>query len=128
MKIRLMLSFLIIVATSSFTPEKIVEEIPIVEIEEIVVSEPPEEVHQLNELIEAIGKLESNNRYDVVNRFGFMGKYQFSPRTVKYLGFDVTREQFLNNPQLQDSVMISYLRNNYSSLQHHIQGMLLFLD
>jgi hypothetical protein len=56
----------------------------------------------------------------VVNPYGFMGKYQFSPRTVAYLGYDVTREQFLNNPELQDSVMVSYLRSNYSSLQHHI--------
>ena len=119
MKIRLMLSFLAVGSLSSFIPEKIEENIPVVEIEEIVVSEPPK-VHQLDELIEAIGQLESNNRYDVVNSYGFMGKYQFSPRTVAYLGYDVTREQFLNNPELQDSVMISYLRSNYSSLQHHI--------
>jgi len=119
MKIRLMLSFLVVGSLSSFIPEKIEENIPVVEIEEIVVSEPPK-VHQLDELIEAIGQLESNNRYDVVNRHGFMGKYQFSPRTVAYLGYDVTREQFLNNPELQDSVMVSYLRSNYSSLQHHI--------
>lgn len=119
MKIRLMLSFLAVGSLSSFVPEKIEENIPVVEIEEIVVSEPPK-AHQLDELIEAIGQLESNNRYDVVNRYGFMGKYQFSPRTVAYLGYDVTREQFLNNPELQDSVMVSYLRSNYSSLQHHI--------
>lgn len=119
MKIRLMLSFLAVGSLSSFIPEKIEENIPVVEIEEIVVSEPPR-VHQLDELIEAIGQLESNNRYDVVNPYGFMGKYQFSPRTVAYLGYDVTREQFLNNPELQDSVMVSYLRSNYSSLQHHI--------
>lgn len=119
MKIRLMLSFLAVGSLSSFVPEKIEENIPVAEIEEIVVSEPPK-AHQLDELIEAIGQLESNNRYDVVNRYGFMGKYQFSPRTVAYLGYDVTREQFLNNPELQDSVMVSYLRSNYSSLQHHI--------
>ena len=119
MKIRLMLSFLAVGSLSSFVPEKIEENIPVVEIEEIVVSEPPK-AHQLDELIEAIGQLESNNRYDVVNPYGFMGKYQFSPRTVAYLGYDVTREQFLNNPELQDSVMVSYLRSNYSSLQYHI--------
>jgi hypothetical protein len=109
-----MLSFLAVGSLSSFVPEKIEENIPVVEIEEIVVSEPPK-AHQLDELIEAIGQLESNNRYDVVNPYGFMGKYQFSPRTVAYLGYDVTREQFLNNPELQDSVMVSYLRSNYSS-------------
>ena len=120
MKIRLMLSFLAVGSLSSFIPEKIEENIPVVEIEEIVVSEPPKEVHELQELMDAIGELESNGRYDVVNRFGFMGKYQFSPRTLRYLGYDVTKEQFLNSPQLQDSAMVQYLRDNYTNLQHHI--------
>ena len=118
MKIRLMLSFLAVISLSSFTYEK-TEEIPVVKIEEIIVSEPPKE-HQLQELMDAIGELESNGRYDAVNRFGFMGKYQFSPRTLKHLGHDVTREQFLNSPQLQDSVMVQYLRDNYTNLEHHI--------
>ncbi len=121
MKIRLMLSFLAVISLSSFkNEEKIVEEIPVVQIEEIVVSEPPEEVHELQELMDAIGELESNGRYDVVNRFGFMGKYQFSPRTLRHLGYNVTREQFLNSPQLQDSAMVQYLRDNYTNLRHHI--------
>ena len=45
MKIRLMLSFLAVGSLSSFVPEKIEENIPVVEIEEIVVSGPPR-VHQ----------------------------------------------------------------------------------
>jgi len=118
MKIRLMLSFLAVISLSSFAYEK-TEEIPVVKIEEIVVSEPPKE-HQLQELMDAIGELESNGRYDVVNRFGFMGKYQFSPRTLKHLGYNVTREQFLNSPQLQDSAMVQYLKDNYTNLEHHI--------
>jgi len=123
MKIRLTLSILLVVLMSSFKNgnevEKI-EEIPIVGIEEIMVSEPPKKVHELQELMDAIGSLESNNRYDVVNRFGFMGKYQFSPRTLRHLGYEVSREEFLNNSQLQDSAMVRYLRDNYTSLQDHI--------
>jgi hypothetical protein len=116
-----MLSFLAVVVLSSFkSQEKIVEEMPVVQIEEIVVNEPPERVHELQELMDAIGELESNGRYDVVNRFGFMGKYQFSPRTLRHLGYDVTKEEFLNNPPLQDSAMVQYLRDNYTHLQHHI--------
>ena len=118
-----MLSILVVVIVSSFKNGNAVEkleEIPTVRIVEIVVSEPPKRVHELQKLIDAIGKLESNNQYGVVNRLGFMGKYQFSPRTLKHLGYDVSGEEFLNSPQLQDSAMVSYLRDNYSSLQHHI--------
>ena len=31
-----------------------------------------------------------------------MGKYQFGKSTLKGLGFEVTRKEFLNNPQLQE--------------------------
>ena len=121
MNIRLTLSFLVtiilVVLFNGFRNNK--EETSIIQIEEVVVSEPPKE-HQLRDLIDAIGELESNNRYDVVNPFGFMGKYQFSPRTLRYLGYDVTTEEFLSSPQLQDSAMVHYLRHNYSNLQRHI--------
>jgi len=113
-----MLSFLVIISLSSFTYEK-TEEIPVVKIEEIIVNKPSKQ-HQLHELMDAIGRLESNGRYDVVNRFGFMGKYQFSARTLKHLGYNVTREHFLNSPQLQDSAMVQYLKDNYTNLEHHI--------
>jgi len=115
-----MLSFLAVISLSSFTTKnKIEQPIPVIEIEEVIVTEPPT-IHELQELMDAIGYFESNNRYDIVNPHGFMGRYQFSPRTVAYLGYDVTREEFLNNPQLQDSVMVSYIRDNYNSLQNYI--------
>ena len=33
--------------------------------------------------LDAIGFRESGNRYDIVNRYGYMGKYQFGKRTLK---------------------------------------------
>ena len=33
-----------------------------------------------------------------------MGKYQFGKSTLKGLGFEVTRKEFLNNPQLQEEI------------------------
>lgn len=120
MKIRLMLSFLAILVLSSFTTQnKTEQEIPVIEIEEVIVAESPT-IHELQELMDAIGYFESNNRYDIVNPYGFMGRYQFSPRTVEYLGYNVTKEEFLNNPELQDSVMVSYIRDNYVSLRNYI--------
>jgi hypothetical protein len=66
--------------------------------------------------MELVGEIESNNNYNIVNSYGMLGKYQFSPTTIKHLGFDVTREEFLNNPALQDSVMVAYIRYNHDSL------------
>ena len=65
---------------------------------------------------------ESDNTPNVVNKFGMMGKYQFDPRTVKVLGFRVSKNQFLRNPQLQDSVMVSYMRANNSLLDRIIEN------
>lgn len=78
------------------------------------------EPNPLEDLIEAIGELESDNTYYVVNRYGMLGKYQFSPTTIQYLGFDVTDEEFLQDPELQDSVMESYLMDNYNTLHEYI--------
>lgn len=78
------------------------------------------EVNQLHEFIEAIGMLESNNTYRIENRYGMLGKYQFSPLTIEYLGYDVTKEEFLSSPELQDEVMMTYLRANYKTLYDYI--------
>lgn len=59
---------------------------------------------------------ESNNNHRVVNPYGMMGRYQFSPRTVRTLGFEVSKEEFLSNPRLQDSVMVTYMRANARDL------------
>ena len=67
----------------------------------------------------AIAERESNNTPDVVNRYGYMGKYQFGPRTLWSLGtqFEVTKEEFLGNVALQDSAMVQYLRDNRTMIQ-----------
>ena len=83
---------------------------------------PPEPVGEevksdpLQLFMDEIAFLESSDRYNVVNRFGMMGRYQFAPSTVEYLGFDVTPEEFLSNPALQDSVMVAYLTVNRQTL------------
>jgi hypothetical protein len=78
----------------------------------IVRSEPTE----LEKFLDHMAERESDNTPHVVNRYGMMGKYQFAPSTIKILGFDVTRNQFLTNPELQDSVMVAYLRSNNKEL------------
>ena len=46
-----------------------------------------------------------------------LGKYQFHPNTIKSLGFNVTQKEFLSNAELQDSVMVAYLRANNKELK-----------
>lgn len=75
---------------------------------------------ELNRFLHDIGHRESGNRYHITNKWGYMGRYQFGKTTLKGLGFDVTRKEFLNNPQLQDSAMISLLNHNKEKLQTYI--------
>ena len=90
--------------------------IPIVEVEE-----ESDSRKDILRFLEAIALFESNNRYDVVNSYGFLGRYQFSPRTIKHLGYDILNEDFLRNARLQDEIMLAYMRENYVSLRPYIE-------
>lgn len=78
----------------------------------IIRSEPTE----LEKFLHHIALRESDNTPTVVNQYGMLGKYQFHPATIKILGYRVTKTQFLSNPELQDSVMVAYLRLNNKDL------------
>ena len=69
-----------------------------------------------------LGHQESGNRYDVVNRFGYMGRYQFGKSTLRTLKIKVTKEAFLNSPNLQDYAMHSLLCYNKKKLQKYIDS------
>lgn len=71
----------------------------------------------LAEFMNRIAHFESNNDASVTNQYGYMGKYQFSMNTLKQIGFDVTKSEFLNNEDLQDSAMITLMNVNYKALQ-----------
>jgi hypothetical protein len=75
---------------------------------------------ELDRYLDAIGFRESGNRYDVTNTFGYMGKYQFGKATLKGLGYNVSRKEFLNNPDLQEEAMLSLLNHNKEKLQIYI--------
>jgi hypothetical protein len=80
----------------------------------VLLSEPTE----LEKFLHHIGQRESNNTLSVVNRYGMMGKYQFSPATLRNIvGDTVTPQQFLRNAELQDSVMVRYMRDNNKRLR-----------
>ena len=93
---------------------------PIIEEKIIVVKEEVEEIKGMNEFLYAIGHQESGNRYFVVNRFGYMGKYQFGKSTLRTLKIKVTKEAFLNSPDLQEYAMQQNLLYNKRKLQKYI--------
>tara|TARA_R100000742_G_C4277702_1_gene99805 strand:+ start:444 stop:950 length:507 start_codon:yes stop_codon:yes gene_type:complete len=68
----------------------------------------------------AIGNRESSNDYTVVNKFGYMGKYQFGKSTLRTLKIKVTKEAFLNSPDLQEYAMKQNLIYNKNKLQKYI--------
>jgi len=87
------------------------------------------EIPTLNEIIkpdqtklflDAVGFKESGNRYDIVNKFGYMGRYQFGRGTLKGLGYKLTQEQFLNSPEVQERAMMDLLKHNKKKLQKYI--------
>ena len=87
----------------------------------IVEEDESDSTKDLLRFLEAIALFESNNRYDVVNPYGFLGRYQFSPTTIRHLGYDILNEDFLRNTGLQDEIMLAYMRENYVSLRPYIE-------
>ena len=75
---------------------------------------------ELIRFLNDIGHRESGNNYQITNKWGYMGKYQFGKSTLKGLGFKVTKKEFLNNPQLQEEAMMALLLHNKEKLQTYI--------
>ena len=83
----------------------------------IVLSEPT----PVEQFMDKIAEIETpGGGYQTVNRYGMMGRYQFSPQTVKVLGFNVSKSEFLRNKEIQDSVMVAYMHANERTLEHII--------
>jgi hypothetical protein len=89
---------------------------------EIKLEPIPIEINETEMFLNAIGMRESSNRYDVVNGWGYMGKYQFGKRTLKNLGYDVSKKEFLNSPHIQEMAMLDLLSHNKKILQSYIDN------
>lgn len=90
-------------------------------IDPIKVSPKPKFKGKLPAFLHQIGKSEGLGSYETVSRAGYLGMYQFHPRTLAYIGVDVTPDEFLTNPELQDSVMVEYMRMNARGLDKVIK-------
>ena len=73
-----------------------------------------------------MARLESTNDAKIISTTGYLGKYQFSMATLKYLGIRTAKDTFivndyLKNEELQDSAMILYMKYNQKIMYHHIK-------
>lgn len=69
---------------------------------------------------EALGFKESGGNYDIVNTFGYLGKYQFAKGTLARFQITDTKE-FLKNPELQEKAFIAYCKVNKWILRKDIR-------
>jgi len=80
-----------------------------------------DEIPNLNLFLNDIGFRESSNRYNVVNQYGYMGKYQFGIKTLRQIGIETTKKEFLSSPDLQEEAMITLLKANQHNLRRQIK-------
>ena len=69
---------------------------------------------------EALAHSESRGNYFVVNSLGYMGKYQFGPSALKAVGVK-SKEEFLNNPEMQERAFEAILQRNKWILKDYIE-------
>ena len=74
-----------------------------------------------NSFLKKIGHYESSNDYSKVNRWGYMGKYQFHQETLRALDIDVSKKKFLSSPTLQEEAMRKLLTDNKRTLRRYIR-------
>jgi hypothetical protein len=74
-----------------------------------------------NSFLKKIGHYESSNDYSRVNRWGYMGKYQFHKKTLKSIDIDVSKRKFLSSPTLQEEAMRRLLTENKKTLRRFIR-------
>lgn len=101
----------------SYLIKKDPEIVKIVEVKEVLVDST--KTHQM--FLDEMGMLESSDDYKKVNRFGYLGRYQFSIKTLnKHLDIKCTPQEFIDNKNLQDYAMYKYLKKNKEELYKYI--------
>lgn len=107
-------------ATQNTSPVSTLQpsEIASIIVPEIVKPELPK--NQTGLFLNKLGFKESGNRYDVVNSYGYMGKYQFGKSTLEGLGYYISKEEFLNSPAIQEKAILDLLRHNRKILKNYI--------
>lgn len=69
---------------------------------------------------EALAFKESRGIYNIVNRFGYLGKYQFGKTSLKSIGI-TNYESFKTDTYLQEAAFIAYTSQNKFLLRDYIE-------
>lgn len=69
---------------------------------------------------EALGFKESSGDYKIINKFGYLGKYQFSKSTLKLIGIHDS-DEFINDTHLQEKAFTAYASRNKWILRRDIK-------
>ena len=118
-----------IISLMAFTSYKQIKQVSPLKLEPkpIVIIQPETKIEVIeidykshNDFLLAIGHRESGNRYDIVNTYGYLGKYQFGKSTLKGLGYKITTDEFLNSPYIQEKAMQKLLQHNRKKLSKYI--------
>jgi hypothetical protein len=89
--------------------------------------------YNYNIYIDILGRLESSNNYEVTNQFGYLGKYQFSKRTLRSLykkdliSFNIDEvgsERFLKSKKMQEEAIKALTESNMAVIINY--GLLNF--
>lgn len=78
-----------------------------------------------NNFLTKIAERESSNNWKAVNKYGYMGKYQFGKIALKDVGHKVDVEEFKKDPSVfpeskQDELMKKLLKNNIHYLRDYM--------
>lgn len=104
--------------TSNIMSDSTIVIVPSVEVTPTqTISNKPKRRGDLYAFMKKLGGVEGLGSYHTISKSGYLGLYQFHPKTLRSLGFNVSTDEFLANPVLQDSAMISYMRMNAKELR-----------
>src|SRR6056300_482252 len=75
-----------------------------------------------DKFLEDLGFRESSGNYKAVNKYGYLGKYQFGRKTLNAIDMKhISKRQFLSSPELQEEAMQRLMLANYKSLKRYIK-------
>lgn len=89
-----------------------------------------EEIRRINidAFLKRLAKKESSNNWKIINRYGYIGKYQFGGAALKSLGVHdrINYRSFKRNPwvfppQLQDTLAIQLMYQNKKYLNEYLE-------
>jgi len=78
------------------------------------------EFKSFKRFIEDVGKREASGDWDVESSNNMLGIFQFNPSTLKKLGINVPKEEFLQNKDLQLACFKYLLRTNRKDFEKYI--------